>query len=150
MLRDTFVGPGAQFRQDNGLLLFYDLFRLKWISAARENVAFGIDHRNISSDRWMSLISSIYSNVVGYRIPRNATITAVTIQTQNLTTCTFRIRKNNSPANIMSINLAAESGKSNDDLDIDLSENDFLQCYLENITGNVDYPTLLLELAWRE
>jgi len=150
MLRDTFVGPGAQFRQDNGLLLFYDTFRLKWISAARENVTFGIDHRNVSNDRWMSLISSTYSNVVGYRIPRNATITAVTVQTQNLATCSFRIRKNNSPVNITTISLAAEAGKSNDDLDIDLTENDFLQCYLEAITGDVDFPTLLLELAWRE
>jgi hypothetical protein len=52
--------------------------------------------------------------------------------------------------NITSISLAAEAGKSNDDLDIDLTENDFLQCYLEGITGDVDFPTLLLELAWRE
>ena len=42
MLRDTIPGLAAQLRQDNGLLLFYDLYRSKWISAARENLTFGI------------------------------------------------------------------------------------------------------------
>jgi len=150
MLRDTIPGLAAQLRQDNGLLLFYDLYRSKWISAARENLTFGINHRNIANDRWLALISGTYSDVTGYRIPRNATITAITAQTQNLSNCVFRIRKNSSPLNIISISLIGEVGKSNDDLDIDLSQDDYLQCYIEVTSGDVDFPTILLELAWRE
>ena len=53
-------------------------------------------------------------------------------------------------SSIKAIILNNEIGKSLEDLNINLDINDYLQCYLEINSGNVDYPILLVELAWRE
>ena len=138
-------------KQDsNGIFLFYDNSRNKYISSSRESFSFGMDNRNISNNRWLTVTSGIYSNLSGYRTYRNSIITSMSIQTQNSSDCIFHIRKNGVSTNISPITLNNEIGKSLDNLDINLNINDYLQCYLEINSGNVDYPILLIELAWRE
>lgn len=151
MLRDTITPSQLNIKQDiNGVFLFYDTTRNKYLSSSRESFSFGLDNRNISNSRWLMVTSGIYSNLSGYRTYRNATITSLSVQTENQSSCIFYIRKNGSESNIYNISLNNEYGKSLDNLNENLNINDYLQCYLQIISGNVDYPILLVELAWRE
>ncbi len=150
MLRDIAV-PIPKFKQDiNGILLFYDNSRSKYLSTSREPLTFGIDHKSINKNRWMMATATVNTNVVGYKIPRNATITSLTVQTQNnVINCSFYIMKNNTTAIQTSIPLNNETSKSLDNLNIDIDANDWIQSILIVNSGQVDYPVLSIELAWR-
>lgn len=152
MLRDN-IRPGSSdsgLTQDvNGILLFYDNSRSKNLSVTRESLTYGVDHKNISGDRWLQLTGQIPTNILGYKVPRNGTITAITVQTQNIATCNFYIRKNNSVTNIYTSSLVGVSNKVDDNLNVDINQGDFLQTLLSVGGGVVDYPILLLEIAWR-
>jgi len=156
MLRDTIIAKATdstssmQFTQDtDGVLKFYDISRSKWLSTSRQVIEYGIDHVNISSNRWMITSGGVKSNNSGYRLPRNATITSVTAQTTNSSTCTFLIKRNDVATTLYPFSLNAQQGKAQDNLDIELNEDDYLQVQISSITGNVDYPIILIEIAWR-
>jgi len=96
------------------------------------------------------VIDGIPTNITGYKIPRNATITSITIQCQNNTgTSNFIIRRNNILTNLYSTS-SSVSGLSVDNLDVDIDKDDWLQIYLNVVSGNINSPILILELAWRE
>jgi len=153
MLRDV-VTPSSnqnQIKQDsNGVLLFFDNSRSKFLSASRQTYKFGVKHRNVASSRWLNIIDGIPTNVTGYKIPRNATITSITIQCSNNTgTTNFIVRKNDNPATIYSSSLSTSSN-SVDNLNVDIDKDDWLQIFMSVTSGAVDFPLLVLELAWRE
>lgn len=153
MLRDV-ITPSTnqhQLKQDShGVLLFFDNSRSKFLSTTRQTYKFGIDHRSISNNRWLHAVNKIGTNVTGYRIPRNATITAITIQSQNITgTSTFNIRRNDNLTNISSTALST-AGITSDDLNVDIDKDDWLQLFMTVSSGNISYPLFVLELAWRE
>ncbi len=154
MLRDIVQSSASTIpmKQDsNGIFLFLDSSRSKYLSSSRENFSFGINHRNINASRWLRTTGDIPSNVNGYLIPRNATITSVSIQLQNTTTnSTIYIRKNKVLTTIVPIPLISTDSSILDNLNIDLNSGDYLQAYLSISSGNVDYPLLNLEIAWRE
>ena len=152
MLRDTIVPQASQGlkQSPNGIMLFYDTSRSKWVSIARETFAFGIDHKNISNNRWLRIVGGSTSNTTGYKIPRNGIITSITVQTDSTSTCSFKIKKNGNPTDICSIDLTNENSKTIDDLDIDLDLGDWLQAFVEILSSSVNYPEILLEIAWRE
>ncbi len=150
MLRDI-VSPSSQKTKQTieGVMLFYDNSRTRYLSASRESLHFGVDHKNILNDRYLMLISGIVSNVSGYKLYRNATITSLSVQTQNISNCIFRIRRNSNLTDIITISLNSEISKVIDNINIDLNKDDYLQCYMNVISGNVDYPVLSIEFAWR-
>jgi hypothetical protein len=150
MLRDI-IRPGTPLIQNvDGILMFEDSTRNKVLSVTRENLSFGIDHRNISGKRWLKTSGNVVSSLVGYKIPRDATITSITIETQNIVTdARFNIRKNNSISNIHTTNLLLESEIIEDNLNYNINKGDYLQLYLWVVSGNVDYPVVTVELAWR-
>ena len=150
MLTDTIVRDQA-FRQDsNGILQLFDSSRSQWLSVTRSNIYFGINHSNVSCNRWFDSIASVGSNTSSYRIPRNCTITSITIQSQNIANAEIGIRKNNITTDITNIPLSHESGKTLDNLNIELNQNDNIQVFLHVNTGNIDYPVVNIELAWRD
>jgi len=149
MLRDI-TRPNIPLTQNsNGIILFYDTIRNKNLSITRENISFGINHKNISGERWLQTTGNIPSNILGYKVPRNGTITAATIQTQNLANCDFEIKKNNAIPVIHTLNLSNELEQINDNLNININEGDFLQVLLTVNSSNVDFPLIFLEIAWR-
>ncbi len=154
MLRDI-VRPGSgssgiDFTQNSdGIILFLDTTRGKTISVARENLTFGIKHKNISGSRWLQTTGNIPTNILGYKIPRNGTITAATAQTQNLSNCDFEIKRNNNIIILHTLNLINVVEKIDDNLNIDVNQGDFLQVELLTNSGDVDYPLIFLEIAWR-
>ena len=98
----------------------------------------------------MKATTSIPTNIIGYKIPRDGTITSLTVQTQNsVTNCSFDVKKNDSATTLTSITLITQVSNVVDNLNIDVDQNDWLQIFLQVNSGNVDYPLLNLELAWR-
>ena len=75
-------------------------------------------------------------------------ITSMTIQSHNEANVEVKIRKNDSLSDVASITLNNEVGKSEDNLDIELNTNDWIQAYLQINSNNIDYPVLLVEIAW--
>jgi len=149
MLRDI-VRPNINLVQNtDGVVLFFDTTRNKMVSITRENLTFGIKHNNISGERWLQTTSNIPTNILGYKIPRNGTITAITAQTQNMANCAFEIKKNNAISAIHNMSLLNVSQQINDNLNIDVNLGDYIQTKLLVNSGNVDYPLLYLEIAWR-
>ena len=90
----------------------------------------------------------------GWRMIRDGTITAITVQSNSNSSAdyTVEIRKNNLPAAILTLPVAnTVSGKHvTERLTIheDFIANDFLQCYLN--ASAVAYPQVLIEIAWRQ
>jgi len=149
MLRDIVQQP--RFKQDsNGILKFYDSNRNKYLSATRGEYSFGINHINLTHSRWMMATGGVLSNITGYKIPRDATITAISVQTKSsVADCSFNVRINNTVTNLVSVSMSGEISKVIDNLDVDLTQNDWIQLYMTVNAGKVDYPILVIELAWR-
>lgn len=149
MLRDI-TRPNINLVQNtNGIVQFYDTLRNKMLSVTRENLTFGIKHKSIVGKRWMQIVGNIPTNILGYRLPRDATITALTVQTQNSSNCDFVIKKNNLPTAIQTTTMVNMDSRTIDDLNIDLDSGDFLQIELSVFANSVDYPVIFLEIAWR-
>jgi len=141
-----------------GLLMVYDFTREKWLSSERKSIYFGINHRNIKGTRWLKTVGNIATNNTGYRIQRknntgyriqrNGTITCINIQSKNNTSYGFYIQANNT--NLITVSLNNVSWKNIDNLNIDINENDVIQCLLTTKNNeNIDYPLLSIEISWR-
>ena len=151
MLRDTISPIGQRFKQNaDGTLLYLDFSRAKYLSSSREHLFFGSNNRNISVNRWLRTITNIPTNVSSYKLSRDGTIISTTVQTQNPANCTFHIRKNGDPSDISTTVLNGSSGIVNDNLNIDVDGDDWIQVYMSIQPGNVDYPVVTIEFAWRE
>jgi len=152
MLRDTLPkrSGGTTFNQtSDGILLFFDTGRTKWLSTSRENIVFGINHKNLTDERYMFLSGKVVTSSTGLRVPRNATITSISVQTKNLAIGTFRVRRNDVVTDLTTLTLASEQGKSQDNLSIDINKDDWIQVIMSPGAGQIDFPVLNLELAWR-
>jgi len=144
------VNQNKRFWQGpRGIVYYYDSIRNKWLSASREVILFNINHKNLSNDRWMA-IGEMPSNISGYKLPRNGTITAITVQTNSPSANgVFKIRKNNMSTDLCSASLFNEPGKVVDNLNINIDEGDWLQSLMSVNSGNVNYPVVSLEISWR-
>lgn len=152
MLRDIVSPTSSSFKQTaNGILLFYDNSRSRFLSIVRESYTFGLDQKNISHTRWLNVVSKIRSNLTGYKIPRNALITTVSVQCESVAdNCRFFIQRNDVPTNLANIPLTSQSGDVIENVNVELTGHDFLQVKLSVLSGTVDYPLLTVEVAWRE
>ena len=148
MLRDTIVKDSA-LKQVNGVLFYYDTSRGKWVSVFREVFSFTHNHRNIPNDMWLRIEGKIPSNLNGYLMTRDSVITSLSAKTENIADCVFRIRKNGSPTNIASLTFIGQTTGQLNSLNIDLDAGDYIQCFLEVTSGDVDYPIVNVEIAAR-
>ena len=87
MLRDNIINKTIVL---NGITYFYDTIKLKWLSIDKYQINFGINHKNINTNRWMAL-SGIYSNNIVYKNLTNGTITAVVFQAKSDTSSEIEI-----------------------------------------------------------
>ncbi len=154
MLRDTISGSrgSQQFKQDpvTGILLFYDNSRSMYVSTTRENFEFGIDHRNVSAPQWMLLTGGGNSLTNGYPISRNGLITCISVSTQNVSTnCIFRLRSSIAGPDITSIPLVGSSFNTIDNLSLPINQGTYLRVLADVVLGNIDFPEITIEIAWR-
>lgn len=138
-----------RFIPENGNLYYYDTSRSKYLSVNRETFIFGIDHKSISGDRYMSADGKVKTMVTGVPVPRKGTIISLAAKSRDNTISRFRIRKNGNVSDITSLSVSGASGDVTDNLDIDIDKNDWLQAFLTVDSGEIHYPILTVEIAWR-
>lgn len=137
---------GSIVQNDKGILMMYDNKRSKWLSISRDTISFGIDNI-VTSNRWL-MYNKILTNLQGFDITRNMTMTLISARSINNSNCKFKISYNS--GEIISIELNNESKKVNDNVNVNVNvnSNDTIQVFLE-VNSVVEYPTLLIEYAWR-
>lgn len=146
----TDLKPYPFFQGSNGLLYHFDINRSKWLSVNRETMSFSINAKNVTGKRYMAIADKFYSNVTGKKLLRNSTITAISVQTNNIQcTCQINLHKNKNSTSIYSINLVNENSKIIENINFDLLENDFIQVSIENNSTGINYPEILIEYCWR-
>jgi len=149
MLRDTRnIGPRTLVYNSN--LYYWDITRNTWVSVGRQNISFGIDHKNLSYKRYMAMTGKVFSNTSGYRLIRDAMITAVSANTQGTANCKFNIRKNGG-TDVTTVELTGAAGTVEDNLSILLEKGDWIQAEIDfNNTGDkANFPEICVEIAWR-
>lgn len=102
---------------------------------------------------YLNLSGDIASNILGFVVPRNATVVSVSIgSSANATTNTnavFNLRKNDSTSTLGAYALqAGTDSRTFSNLNLNLNAGDELQCYL-SANSNIPNPIMFVELAWR-
>ncbi len=138
---------GQMFVADDGLLYAYDEVRAKWLSVDRTMFGWG-RNTNTVTDEYLRQYNGTPSDNTGWRMIRDGTITAITVQTDAAESCTIEIRKNDTVTIISSLTLTNEEGRHDNTINIDFNEGDFLQCFLNGT--DIDFPQVLIEIAWRK
>jgi len=141
-------GSITDIQVDGGRLWVYDSSRSKWLSSDRLTASAGRAGR--AKNSYLRLHDGQTSNLTGYRLPRDATITAMMAQTRNVETWTLRVRKNGSATNVASLVLNGVDGRHVITTNVDLDEGDQVQFYADTteILGIRD-PFVWIEIAWR-
>ena len=142
MLRDNIVNNKQKIV--DGITYSYDSSREKWLSIGRCHISYSINHKNINTSRWLAVSNGIYSNNIGFKMPRTGTITNATVQAKDITTCNFIIKNNDDV--VITIKLNNEDN-SIIDLNTDFAEATSLKCYLEIDNNTISYPFVYLECA---
>jgi hypothetical protein len=137
----------GQFAVKDGILYIYDSTRAKWLSVQREVLIFG-RRRRVRNQYLNFAVGNLASNNSGYRIPRNAVITAMTGQLDNSGTCDIHVRRNDTATNIASLSISSSTGSIDISTNIDVNANDFLQSYL-SASSSVEDPVFMIEIAYR-
>jgi len=81
-----------------------------------------------------------------YRMPRDGTITAISVQNSKTNTFTLMIRKNNDVTNLASVPVVAELGAHDKLVNVNFVEGDQLQFYIDGLSND---PVAWIEVAWR-
>ena len=139
-IRELIVGT-------DGLLYAYDGTRIKWLSVDRNLIGWGRNSNNTTNE-YLRQYNGAQSNNNGWRMIRDGTITAITVQSNADQTYTVEIRKNDDTDIETSLAVSNDQGKHVTTINVDFDKGDFLQCYLNGNT--IDYPQVLIEIAWRQ
>lgn len=143
----TGTEAGQMFMGSDGILYAYDGTRSKWLSVDRTTVGWGRNSA-ATTNEYLRQFNGATSDSNGWRIIRDATITAISAQTNSATTWVLEIRKNDATTNVLTLNLNLEEGKHDNSINIDVNEGDFIQAYCNGT--NVEHPQTLIEIAWRK
>jgi hypothetical protein len=102
---------------------------------------------------YLSVMGDVASNVLGFRVPRNALVRSVTVMSSSVISSSydalFELRVNKATTPLASYMLDRNTAyKSYLDLSLALNAGDELAIYL-NSASNVVNPICLLEVSWR-
>lgn len=141
-------GSTSNLVVDGGVLWVYDEVRDKWLSSYRLTATAGRKGR--AKNSYLHLIDNHPSNLTGYRMTRDGTITAIAAQTRAVETWTLQIRKNGDPTNIASLSLSGVAGAHDHTVNIDVDEGDQIQFYADTTAFlGIRHPFAWIEVAWR-
>jgi len=137
----------GQMAVKGGILCCYDGTRSKWMSVQRLYLVFG--RKGNTANQYLEFgaggLPSINS---GLRMAYSGTIVGITCQLDASGTTNIRIRKNDSTTNIATLAVSGAVGATDNAVNIDFSQNDFIQCYSDN-ASNVADPIVIVEIAYR-
>jgi len=129
---------------DNELFI-YDGGRSKWLSPSKI-LNFALN--NNSNGKLLSLPGRMRDWNSGARMVKDGTITSATIKTSNTVTKDFSILVNQST--IGTLTTDANGDYLNKTLNIDFSEGDIIQIYVESGGSPAFDPSVILEICWRK
>lgn len=136
-------GGGGDLTINQGYPVFNDILRgNKTLSIARNThmaTRGGRSRNTYIGDRPSTATT-------GYRMPRNGTITVVSIENDRTNTFDLEIRRNGATVPIYSIAVTANTGAHDKLVNVDFNEGDYLQFYINNTSHN---PVAWIEFAWR-
>lgn len=138
----------GRFSYKSGVLYGYDATRSKWLAVQRQSFFFG--RTGTTADQYLNTAGGVISHGTGYRLPRNACVTGISVQTSTTKNYKIHLRKNNEEIDLVTLTVAGYGGSSTT-VNKELYAGDYIQCYLE-FTGTgfgVDDPIVYVELAWR-
>lgn len=140
---------GGQMFVDNtnGILYIFDGTRNKWLSVDRTMIGWGRNSDNTTNE-YLRQFNGALSSDNGWRMIRNGTITAISAQSNINQNWTLEIRKNDVTTVITSITMTGVQGNHNNTINVDINEGDFIQAYCNGVS--IDYPEVLIEIAWRK
>lgn len=145
MLRDIIHYGGSLQVKDN-IVYRYDSSRNKHLSVYRTLFGFGINNRNISHSRIMTA-GNILSSTSGYPISKMSTIICISAKVGSNTTCSFSVLKNG--VDVGSLMLVDETINSDNNFDVNINKNDYIQMLANPIVGVIDFPEVILEISER-
>lgn len=126
-------------------MYIYDEVRDKFLSVPREYVESSIKSRTVTNQ--FLRIGKSPMRPIGHDIIRNGTIVGIAINTETAKTWSLEIYRKNSAIAIGSI--AVSSDRLEDtSLNIDVDSGWIIQ--LKVAGTNIQFPTVLLEIAWRK
>lgn len=141
------LGSNTNLQVDGGKLWVYDSTRNKWLSSDRLTV--GAANKARTRNKYLEVFDSQTSNLSGYRLVRDATVTAIAAQTRGSESWTLRMRKNGDPTNIVSLTMSSVEGDHSNVVNVDLDEGDTIQFFAETPLGAIKDPLVWVEVAWR-
>lgn len=136
-------GGGGDLTIEEGYPVFDDILRgNKTLSIARNTYMASRSGRS----RNTYINSNVSTATTGYRMPRNGTITVVSVENDRNNTFDLQIRRNGATVPIYTISVTATTGNHDKLVNVDFSEGDYLQFYISNTSHN---PVVSIETAWR-
>jgi hypothetical protein len=138
---DTFYNSADGFTYE------YDGTRSKWLTVTRLVLQFG-DNR--ADGRYLAIGGKAQASTTGFRMPRDGTITAVTVQTSGgLATKAFEVRRNNNSTTPL-LNFNLSSGVyTNASANADFAAGDYIQVFASSSGQKVNDPVAFVEIAYR-
>jgi len=133
-------------QNENGIFVTFDSIRSKWLSIYRNSFEFIINHNHLKYNQWM-MYNNVWSNLQGYDVNRNMTITLISVHTRNISNGTFKIINDDNIVYIIKLN--DEPKKIIDNLNIDIDLNTSIKVLMEVNEGGINNPTVKIEHAWR-
>lgn len=129
-----------------GIQYNYDGTRAKWLSNERKFLVSGRNANNVTN-AYINVVDGVVSSSTGYRLLRDATITGIWAQTEDIETWVFEVRRNGVVTVVASLSITASRGDSDPAVNVDVNADDEIQFYV-NGTG-IGRPVVGIELAWR-
>jgi len=137
-------------RTDLDMVFRYDGGRTKWLSEHSEILACGRGVVSDIIDAYCGVGNAPMSATSGFRMPRNGTIVAVTVENQSTVTRTIDFRVNNSAVNRVQLSLTAAKGGKVVNANQDFSADDILQTLALIAAGNsMSNLIATVEVKWR-
>lgn len=136
-------GGGSDLTITQGYPVFSDILRgNKTLSIARNTVFSSAKGR--SKNLYLSTTPTNLKT--GIRMPRNGTVTVISVENSKNNTFTLQLRKNDSVTNLVSLAVSATLGAHNKIVNYDFVEGDRLQFYIDGLSHD---PVAWIEIAWR-
>jgi hypothetical protein len=127
-----------------GVGYHYDPVRQTYLSVDRNYTVAGGYGLKVK-DRYLKIAEVPTAGEQGIRMPRAGTITGLSVKSRSTADYYIEIRRNGVPLTLVSM-LVENGGTHNNAINIDFSEGDHLQIYLD---GEAEHPIAQLECAWR-
>jgi len=141
------AGKTGVFYSD-GVLYMYDPDRAKWLSVEKFKITFGID-RNNNNAKFLPLYGTLPALKSGERLPRNATLVAIIVDSDSTHTANYEVRKKASSSNTeTTLAITSAAGGQNIAEDTDFSASDVPIVYMDG--SDIDYPVVTLIFAYRK